>query len=89
MVAVRVIADYRLLVRFVDGTEGEVDLGPLLLHDKPGVFAPLKDPAKFSQVYIEHDAVTWPGGMDLAPDAMYEDIRATGRRIVGPFGREP
>ncbi|HYC50919.1 MAG TPA: DUF2442 domain-containing protein [Gemmatimonadaceae bacterium] len=87
VVSVQVVGDYRLRVRFADGTEGDVDLGPLLFDDDPGVFAPLKDPAVFAQVYVDEDAVTWPGGLDLAPDAMYDDIKATGRRIVGRSSR--
>ena len=79
---VDVVGRHRLLVRFADGTEGEVDMRPLLTEDDPGVFAPLRDPAIFAKAYVEADAVTWPGGLDLAPDAMYDDIKATGRRIV-------
>ena len=83
VVDVRVIGAGRLHVRFVDGTEGEVDLGPLLQRETPGVFAALKDPTLFEKAYVDAGAVSWPGGLDLAPDAMYEDIKATGRRIVG------
>lgn len=87
VVSVDVKADYRLHVRFADGTAGDVDLRPLLFEDDPGVFAPLKNPEVFAQAYLEDDAVTWPGGLDLAPDAMYDDIKATGRRIVGRSSR--
>jgi hypothetical protein len=27
---------------------------------------------------IEHGAVTWAGDLDLAPDAMYDEIKAAG-----------
>lgn len=83
VVEVRVIDARRLHVRFADGTEGEVDLGPLLQRENPGVFAALRDPTLFAKVYVDSGAVSWPGGLDLAPDAMYADIKATGRRIVG------
>src|ERR1044071_6004945 len=39
---------YRLWLRFQDGTEGEIDLGPQLTFQ--GVFAPLRDPAYFARV---------------------------------------
>ena len=42
------------------------------------VFEPLRDLSVFSQARIELGAVTWPNGADLAPDAMYEAIRAQG-----------
>lgn len=42
------------------------------------VFEPLRDPAEFAQARIAMGAVEWPSGADLAPDAMYEAIRANG-----------
>lgn len=80
---VRPLADYRLSVRFADGTSGEVDASRLILGTAPGVFAPLRDPTLFASVRIEHGAVTWPGGLDLAPDAMYAEIRARGFWTLG------
>jgi hypothetical protein len=47
-----------------------------------GVFEPLKDPAVFSQVRVEAGAVTWPGEIDLAPDAMYNEIKRSGEWIL-------
>ena len=64
-----------LFVRFTDGLAGEVRFKPEHLR---GVFEPLKDPAYFKQVYVDHGAVAWPGQIDLAPDAMYREIKANG-----------
>ncbi|HEX2200843.1 MAG TPA: IS66 family insertion sequence element accessory protein TnpB [Gammaproteobacteria bacterium] len=44
-----------------------------------GVFAALRDEMLFRQVRLELGAVTWPGEIGLAPDAMYAAIRQTGR----------
>ena len=44
-----------------------------------GVLAPLRDPEFFKRVYVDHGAVAWPGEIDLAPDAMYKEIRARRR----------
>lgn len=79
VVSVRALDGYRLWIRFVDGTEGEADVSQLILGPHPGVFKVLCDPAVFARVGINHGAVTWPGGLDLAPDAMYDQIRAGGR----------
>ncbi len=68
-------APWVLRVRFTDGTEGRVRLERSHLT---GVFEPLKDLSFFEQVYIEDGAVTWPGGIDLAPDAMYDAIQDSG-----------
>jgi hypothetical protein len=82
VVEVRAVSDHSLAVRFIDGTQGEVDMIEILRSESPGVFVVLRDPAFFRQVYVEDGAVTWPGELDLAPDAMYYDIRKTGRRIA-------
>jgi hypothetical protein len=63
--------DYRLFVRFKDGLAGNVGLR---LEEMTGALAPLADPEFFRQVFIDCDAVAWPGEIDLAPDAMYADV---------------
>jgi hypothetical protein len=84
VVAVRPLPGYRLSVRFVDGTEGEVDLSPFLFGPRPGVFEHLRDEKQFAEVYVNDGAVTWPGELDLAPDAMYDDIKAQGSYTIKP-----
>jgi hypothetical protein len=79
---VQVLTAYRLQVRFVDGTEGIVDLSRLIAGDNPGVFAALRDPAEFGKVFVLLGAVTWPGEIDLAPDSMYEEIKKIGQWLV-------
>jgi hypothetical protein len=71
-----------LFVLFVDGTTGTVDLSGLVHSPRAGVFARLSDPAIFRQVFVEHGAVTWPGELDLAPDAMYNEIKKSGNWIL-------
>ncbi len=79
---VQALAGYRLKVRFRDETQGTVDLSRLVTGSRAGVFAVLRDPKLFAQARIECGAVTWPGGLDLAPDAMHEAIRARGEWVV-------
>ena len=71
VVEVKPLTDYRLLVRFADGLSGEV---PLREDDFDGALSPLRDLQFFEQVFLDHGAVAWPGEIDLAPDAMYEEI---------------
>ena len=78
VIKVQPLPGYRLDVQFADGTRGEVDVSKFIFGPTPGVFEPLRDPARFAQVGIDHGAVTWPGELDLAPDAMYDEIKATG-----------
>jgi hypothetical protein len=64
---------------FADGLSGEVDLSGLVLSPKAGIFAKLADAAIFAQVRLEYGAVSWPGELDLAPDAMHEEIQKRGK----------
>jgi len=82
VVAVEALPEFRLHVRFMDGTEGTVDLTPRIHSPNAGVFAVLTDPAFFAQAHLEYGAVTWPGEIDLAPDAMYAEIRKSGTWVL-------
>jgi len=82
VVEVAPLDGFRLSVRFVDGTEGRVDLSGLIRSARAGVFARLADSSLFAQVFVEHGAVTWPGELDLAPDAMYAEIKKTGEWVL-------
>ena len=82
VVSVRVLDGYRLSARFVDGTEGEVDLSRLVMGERAGVFEALRDPAVFAQAHIEYGAVTWPGEIDIAPDAMHHEIKQNGKWVL-------
>ncbi len=79
---VEALLGFRLQVVFVDGLEGVVDMSGLVHSPKAGVFAALADPRLFAQVKIEHGAVTWPGELDLAPDAMHTAIREHGEWLL-------
>ena len=71
VIEVRPEPDYHLFVRFQDGLSGRVRLQPETLT---GVLAPLRDITFFEQVFIDSGAVAWPGEIDPAPDAMYEEV---------------
>src|SRR4030095_1211005 len=73
---VQALPGYRLAVQFVDGTAGEVVLSALVPREQAGVFSKLRAPALFADVCLDYGAVTWPGEIDLAPDAMYDAIQA-------------
>ena len=82
---VNVLPGYRLWVEFVDGTKGEVDASRLILAPSAGVFTALRDPARFAEARADDGVVTWPGDLDLAPDAMYDEIRKRGVWALEPF----
>ena len=71
---VEVIGDCRLRLTFEDGTVGEVDFAG---REWRGVFEPLRDPEFFARVEVDPEAgtITWPGGLDMAPEPLYERAR--------------
>ena len=71
----KIIAPLTLLVRFADGISGEVHFE---ISHLTGVFSALKDFNFFKQAFIDRGAVAWPDNIDLAPDAMYNEIKASG-----------
>jgi hypothetical protein len=74
---VRALDDFRLNIRFHDGTEGQIPLRDRLFGP---VFEPLRDPAEFARVFVdEYGAIAWPNGADLAPDALYDQLSGTAR----------
>ena len=70
VVSAKVIADYRLNLRFEDGVEGVLD------------FEPLRDPAYFAMVRVDPElgTVVWPNGADLDPDVL--SSRLTGLPVL-------
>lgn len=68
---VRPLANYRLWLRFNDGTAKEFDFTPLL---KEPAFQPLQDVSVFNQVYIDFGTVAWNDGeIDIGPDYLYNN----------------
>lgn len=75
----RVLAPGQFQVRFADGLVGTVRFAPTAYR---GVFARLRDPQDFSQLYVNGYFVTWPGELDLCPVAMYQGIRESGEWVL-------
>lgn len=71
---VEVLPPYGLRLTFWDGSSGIVDGRRWLQKADGTVFAQLRDPAFFAQVYVDDEAgtITWPNEVDLDPDVLYE-----------------
>ncbi len=89
VLAVKPLPDYRIQVRFRDGVDGVVDMKAAVHAPDADVFAVLADPALFAAVSIVEGAVTWTGALDawpwsldLAPDAMHDELAASGLWIL-------
>jgi hypothetical protein len=72
IIAVEVIAPYMLRLTFADGTVGDVDF---TMREWRGVFEPLRDPDYFARVQVDPEAgtITWPDGLDMAPEPLYDE----------------
>ena len=71
------LEDFKLELRFSDGTAGVLDCAPIVAEDGPMV-EPLRDPAFFARVFLEFGAPTWPNGYDIAPWTAKAEIEAAG-----------
>ena len=74
VVEVSALDDYKMWVRFHDGTSGTVDLSSQLWGP---MFEPLRDKTLFGQacVHPELHTVTWPNGADLSPEYLYRAVQ--------------
>lgn len=64
-----------LRLTFADGLSGEVDV---LDRMRGPVFEDARTPQGFSKAEADEETgtVVWPGGVDLAPDTLYERVRS-------------
>jgi Protein of unknown function (DUF2442) len=87
VVEVKALAGFQLHVRFEDGVEGDLDLKEMVRFE--GVFAPLREPARFAEVRVhpELGTICWPNGADLDPDVLYSKISGQPIRIGIPESR--
>ena len=73
IVEVRALPKFKIWIKFQDGKAGTVDLSDLA---GKGVFSKWKEPGFFESVSIDKESHTaaWPGGIDLSPESLYQDI---------------
>lgn len=69
--------EYRIEVTFDDGECGVVDFSPYL--EREGVFQRFHDMDYFRQFRVnpELGTLTWPDGVDVAPETLYAQATAT------------
>ena len=74
VIEARHVKDYRVWLRFQDGTEGEIDLENELWGE---VFEALKDVNFFQKFKVDPElhTIVWPNGADLAPEFLYQQLR--------------
>ena len=68
------IKDYTLILRFSDGSEGEVNFEQELEGE---IFKPLRDIPYFKNFIVDQElhTIVWPNGADFAPEFLYEKLQ--------------
>ena len=64
----RYVNGFVVCTRFADGTEKQIDISQWF---KGPVFEPLKNRKLFKKFFIEGGTLSWPNGVDIAPEALY------------------
>ena len=67
--AIEYLKDYKLRLKFNNGSEGIVDLEKELYGE---IFEVLRDKNLFKQVFLTSRTVEWPNGADFAPEFLFE-----------------
>ncbi len=79
---VKPLENYCLEVEFLDGVKGTVNMQRLILSENAGVFEGLRDKKIFNQVSLHLGVPTWPGEIDIAPDAIHLEIKKHGKCVL-------
>lgn len=79
VVSVNTHADYSLTVTFANGAVRRFDVRPYL--DR-GIFVRLKNIGLFKLAHVEHGTVSWPGGLDIAPETLW--LKSTDIKTQAP-----
>lgn len=72
---VKYLNDFRIYIKFSDGSAGAVDLSPLV---EKGIFKVLKDKDHFSKVYTTGYSIAWSSELEIDALAIYMEI--TGKK---------
>ena len=69
VVAVKILKDFQLELDFTNGEKRLFDMRPFLKR-KP--WQRIAAPDLFAQVRVAYGTLLWPGGIDVAPEALYD-----------------
>jgi hypothetical protein len=77
VIRLKPLGDYKLWLRFTDGSEGVRDFSDVIGEGGPMV-EPLKAQEYFARVFVESGVPTWPNGFDVDPINLYVELRDSG-----------
>jgi hypothetical protein len=75
VVNAKIVEEYKIEVRFNDGTDGIIDFQKIIENDHRGIIKELLDKNKFQTVRVDYDTLVWENGVDFAPEYLYEKVK--------------
>ncbi len=74
LIEAKYLSDYKVFLRFNNGTSGEVDLGAELYGE---LFLPLKNLDNFKNFAIDPEfrTLVWSNGADIAPEYLHDLLK--------------
>jgi Protein of unknown function (DUF2442) len=83
VIGARHVGGFIVSARFDDGTEKRIDISRWF---KGPVFEPLKNVKFFKKFFIEGGTLSWPNGVDIAPEALYSagELKKRSRKKISP-----
>jgi hypothetical protein len=76
VVNAEILEEYKIEVKFNDGTEGIIDFQNIIEDDNREIIRELLDKNKFQTARVEYDTLVWENGVDFAPEYLYERVKA-------------
>jgi hypothetical protein len=68
--------NFKLTVKFADGSSGCVDLSAYFAHPK-GLASEIVKGQFFDKCFLESGALAWPNGLEFCPDALKQKLIST------------
>ena len=79
VIDIKYLGKYVYSIKFDDGVEGNIEFSEYLTLGP--VFQALKDNKVFSKAMVEGGTISWPNGVDIAPETLYERLRNANHKM--------
>ncbi len=76
-----VLGNFRLRIRFSDGTSGIHNFNEIVAEDGP-MLEPLKKSDFFDRVFISMGVLAWPNGFDLDAIQLHREMKSAGELVA-------